>query len=134
MVENIVVKDQLTADMIEVGGELVRRLDELGVPVNAALWLFTAEAGEWRLLMASSEVSAGRAREVYRRIRSALDDLGEKALNVPFSTIGLLDADAELVRHFRTAMSTGPVITTMRFHRGTINGHFIEDALIYRVV
>jgi hypothetical protein len=135
MVENVVVmvKEQLTNEMIEAGGELVRKLDELGLPVNAALWLFTMEAGDWRLLIASSEITASGRRGVYRKIREALADLGEKALALPFSSIGLLDADAELVRQLRDGLSTGPVIKNIRF-QGAVRGHYIEDALIYRVV
>jgi len=135
MVENVVVmvKEQLTNEMIESGGELVRKLDELGVPVNAALWLFTIEAGDWRLLIASSEVAVSGRRGIYRKIREALADLGEKALAVRFSSIGLLSADAELVRQLRDGLSTGPVIKKIRF-QGAVSGHYIEDALIYRVV
>ena len=62
-----------------------------------------------------------------------LAELGDKAAAVPFSMIGHLHADAELVRQLRDGLSTGPVIKNIRFH-GAVSGHYIEDALIYRVV
>lgn len=40
MAENYVVKEQLTADMIEAGAELTKALDDAGLPVAAAFWLF----------------------------------------------------------------------------------------------
>jgi hypothetical protein len=135
MVENVVVvvKEQLSNEMIEGGAALVRRLDELGVPVNAALWLFTVEDSDWRLLIASPEVSTLGPLSVYRKIHDALKDFNGNAPAVPFSSIGLLDADAELVRQLRGGLSTGPTIKNVRF-RGAVSGHYIEDALIYRVV
>ena len=134
MAENTVVKDQLTEPMIQAGAELTRKLDEIGLPTSAALWLFDAEVNEWRLLFASSEVSTQGPRQVYGQIRLALQQLGEKAAAAPLSVIGLLDEHTELVRLLKSAMATGPGITRIRFSKNVINGHFIEDALIYRVI
>ena len=133
MAENTVVKDQLTDSMIQAGTELTRKLDEIGLPTSAALWLFDPEVNEWRLLFASSEVSTQGPRQVYERIRLALQQLGEKAAAAPLSVIGLLDEHVELVKLLRSAMATGPGIGRIRFSKNVINGHFIEDALIYRV-
>jgi len=133
MAENSVVKDQLTDAMVEAGAALTRKLDELGLPTIAALWLFMPEINEWRLLFASPEVAARGPRFVYERIGLAIEQLGEEASAAPFSSISLLDADAELVRLLRTAVHTGPAIGRTRFSKNAINGHFIDDALIYRV-
>ena len=133
MAENTVVKDQLTESMIQAGAELTRKLDEIGLPTSAALWLFDTEVNEWRLLFASSEVSSQGPRQVYGRIRLALQELGEKAVGAPLSVIGLLDEHAELVKLLKNAIATGQGIARIRFSKNVINGHFIEDALIYRV-
>jgi hypothetical protein len=63
----------------------------------------------------------------------ALQQLGEKAAGAPLSVIGLLDEHAELVKLLRSTVPTGHGIRNMRFSKNVINGHFIEDALIYRV-
>ena len=133
MAENTVVKDQLTDAMVEAGAELTRKLDEAGLLTNAALWLFVPEINEWRLLFASPEVSAQGPRQVYEQIRLALEQLRDKASAAPLSVIGLLDQDAELVKLLKTAIRTGSGIDRIRFSKNVINGHFIEDALIYRV-
>jgi hypothetical protein len=119
--------------MIQAGAELTRKLDEIGLPTSAALWLFDAEVNEWRLLFASPEVSTQGPRQVYERIQLALQQLGDKAAAAPLAVIGLLDEHAELVKRLRSTMATGPDIGRMRFSKNVINGHFIEDALIYRV-
>jgi len=133
MAENTVVKEQLTDEMIEAGAELTRKLDESGLLTSAVLWLFASDVNEWRLLFASSEVSTQGPRKIYERIRLASKELGDKASAAPLSVIGLLDENAELVKVLRIAISTGPGINRIRFSKNVINGHFIEDALIYRV-
>ena len=133
MAEITVVKDQLTDAMVEAGAELTRKLDEVGLLTNAALWLFVPEINEWRLLFASPEVSVQGSRKVYEQIRLALVQLGDKASAAPLSVIGLLDQNADLVKVLKTAIRTGSGIGRVRFSKNVINGHFIEDALIYRV-
>jgi hypothetical protein len=131
--ENTVVKEQLTDAMIDAGAELTSKLDEIGLPITAALWLFMPEVNEWRLLFASVEVATKGPREVYDKIRLAIDQLKDKAASAPLSSIGLMDADADLVRLLRVAARTAPGVNRIRFSKNVINGHFIDDALIYRV-
>ena len=133
MAENAVVKDQLTDAMVEAGAELTRKLDESGLPPIAALWLFMPEINEWRLFFASPDVSAQGPRNVYERIRLALEELGDKASASPLSVIGLLDPDAEVVQLLRTAIRSGSGIGRTRFSKSAIKGYFIDDALIYRI-
>lgn len=133
MAENTVVKEQLTNAMVDAGAELTRRLDEIGLPTTAAFWRFEPEVNEWRLLFASPEVATKGPREVYGKIQQAIDDLKDKAAAVPLSAIGLIDVDADLIRLLRMAVQTGAGISRIRFSKNVINGHFIDDALIYRV-
>jgi hypothetical protein len=133
MAENTVVKDQLTDAMVDAGEALTRKLDEMGVPTTAALWLFEPEVNEWRLVFASPEVGTKGPREVYEKIRKALDELKDKAAAAPLSVIALMDADADLVRLLRIALQTKGGVKRTRFSKNVINGHFIDDALIYRV-
>ena len=133
MAENAVVKDQLTDAMVEAGAVLTRKLDESGMPTSAALWMFNPEINEWRLLFASPEVSAQGPRQVYERIRVALEELGDKAAAAPLSVIGLLDPNAELVQLLRIAIRRESGVGRIRFSKNVINGRFIDDALIYRV-
>ena len=132
MAENTVVKDQLTSAMVEAGAELTKKLDEMAVATTAALWLFEPEVNEWRLVFASPEVTTRGPREVYEKIRQAIDQLKEKAAAAPLSAVALMDADADLVRLLRVALKTGGGLSRIRFSKNVINGHFIDDALIYR--
>lgn len=132
MAESAVVKEQLTGSMIDAGAELTKKLDESGLPVTTALWLFAPELNEWRLLFASPDVGTKGPRDVYEKIQQAINQLGDKASAAPLSVVGLLDADADLVRLLKVAIRTGPGVNRIRFSKNVINGHFIDDALIYR--
>ena len=66
------------------------------------------------------------------RLTDAMVEAGAD-LTRKLDEIGLLDQNAELVKLLRIAIHTGPGIGRIRFSKNVINGHFIEDALIYRV-
>jgi len=129
----IVLKEQLTNEMIEAGAQLTGKLDEMGLPLVAALWLFSPEINEWRLVFATPEVSTAGPRTVYAKIRQARQALGQQNAAIPLFGIDLLDPNDELIRALRSAMQTGGGISRLRFSKNVAKGHYIEDALIYRV-
>lgn len=133
MAENTVVKEQLTEEMLEAGARLTAKLDEVGLSVAAAMWLFMTESNEWRLIFASPELPTAGPHAVYRKIEEARQALGDEAAAAPMSVIGLLNPSDELVQLFRTALKTSGGVAHVRFSKNAINGHFIEDALIYRI-
>ena len=132
MTENTVVKEQLTEEMIEAGAQLTQKLDELGMPIAIAMWFFMPDINEWRLLFASPKLSTEGPREVYEQIEEARRTLGAQAERVPLSAIGLMDTNHQLVQLLQTALHTGPGVSRVRFSKNVVNGHFIDDALIYR--
>jgi hypothetical protein len=133
MAENTVVKEYLSAEMIEAGAEVVAKLDAMGVPIVAALWLYSEEINEWRLLIASPEVPTSGLRDIYHKIGLARRSLGEKAVPLPMSAISVVDPNDEPVRSFRIAMPTGEGLSRIRFSKNVVNRRYIEDALIYRI-
>ena len=118
--------------MIEAGAQLTETLDKNGLPLVAAFWLFTTDLNEWRLLFASPEMSSLGPRSVYVKIDKARAALGELADKVPLSVIGLMDQSNQLVQLLASTLRVEG-LSRKRVSRNAINGHFIEDALIYRV-
>ncbi len=133
MAENIVVKEYLTDAMIDAGERLTRKLLETDLPITAAFWHFDPDVNEWRLLFASPEVSQKGPLSVYRRIHVVCDELAAETEAAPFSMVSILDADAELVRLLRKAVSTNGKVSRIRFSKNVVSGRYIEDALIYLV-
>ena len=111
MAENTVVKEQLTDEMIEAGAHLTQKLDELGLPVPVAMWLFMPDINEWRLLFASPNISTTGPREVYRQIQEARKTLGAEGERIPLSVIGWIDTNHELVQQLKVGLRTGPGVS-----------------------
>ena len=137
MAEKILVKEMLTDAMIEAGAELIRKLDEAGMPPDVALWMFDPEVNEWRLLFSAPGIDTHGRRPMYDQIHVALDELGDRASALPGHAIGLLAPHAELVRSLKAGTRTGDGVARLRFKRnvpgGSASGSYIDDALIYRV-
>src|SRR5260370_39184708 len=90
MTENTVVKGQLTDEMIDFGAKLTAKLDDMGLPITAAMWWFEPDINEWRLLIASPDRSTAGPREAYRKIEKARKDLRPNAAVLPLSAIDLI--------------------------------------------
>jgi hypothetical protein len=84
------------------------------------------------LMLASPAVAVDGPREVYARIQEVIRKSASES-SVPLHDISVVDSKDPLVRLLKTAVQTGPAISGIRFSRNTINGHFIEDAYIYRM-
>lgn len=134
MAEDTMVKEPLTDSMIDIGETVVRKLNEMGLPISAAFWFFDAEINQWLLRVASSEVVTKGPQAVYGRIREAIDQLGPQAPAELLWAVRVLEPDAELVKLLRLMVRTGPGISRVRCTRNAVNGRFIDDVLIYRTV
>ena len=130
MAEEPLVKEVLTEQMIVAGSDLVRALDRAGWLLAGALWLFDPENNEWQMLLASPLLRAEGPRSVYAHIAKIL-----RASNssVPLENITVVDPDDIRIHLLASVYSSYQDVEGRRFTRGAINGHFIDDAYIYRL-
>lgn len=133
MAEDLLVGEQLTPDMIKSGETLVAALDKRNFSVKGAFWLFLPDEHVWRLIIVSPEVRQLGPKAVYRKIRSALGKLSPSTANVGTKDISVIEEKAPLYVLLRSAISTGPGLSGIRFSRNVINGQLIEDAYLYRI-
>ena len=133
MAEEILVGEHLTPEMIKSGEMLVAALDKMNLLVQGAFWLLLPDQRIWRLMIASPEVRLVGPRAVYRKIRSALGRLPPGVASVGTKDISVVDEKTPLFLLMRSAISSGPGISGIRFSRNVINGQLIEDAYLYRV-
>jgi hypothetical protein len=133
MAEETVVKEILTQEMIQAGAELTRRLDEAHLEVHASLWLYMPDKNLWRLIVASPAVRQDGPKKVYQQIQTILSKMSDQTWKIPLHDISVVEDNDPLIASLRTSMGTKDGISGRRFSRDTINGHFIEDAYIYKM-
>ena len=134
MAEEVVVKEVLTKEMIEAGAELTRLLDQTPLVVSASLWLYIPESNIWRLIIVSPEVKTSGPKKVYQKIQPILSQILEEKPSIGLKDISVVENDDPLIALLRVAIRTGDGISGIRFSKNIINGHFIEDAYIYRMM
>jgi hypothetical protein len=131
--EEMVATD-LTQKMIDAGAVLIRKLDERGIQPDAAFWYYFPDTSAWKLVIAEIKVGQTGPRQAYQDMQKLL---AESRSDIPFISlddIALTEPDAPLVALLRIAIRTGPAISGIRFRHNVINGIFIEDAYIYRLM
>jgi hypothetical protein len=125
------VTQTLTKEMIDSGAALLRALDARRFAVTGACWFYLENSDVWTLIIASPEVQTRGPKRIYGSIQQILGTGSALTLR----DISVLPSDDPIVTLLKGAVRTGPHdISGIRFSRNTINGHFIEDAYIYRSV
>lgn len=130
MAEDVLVKETLTPDMISAGKALIEELAKQGFNFKAAFWLFESDQFRWRLYLGSAEVDSRGPRFGYDKVNQAMKERPEIPLTLEdISVVPLRNLYVVLLSR---AISTGGAISGIRFSRNSIDGHFIQDAYIYK--
>src|SRR5205807_4384376 len=128
-----VVKESLSEQMISAGSELIRRLDEAGLPVSGALWFYDPESNYWRLIIASPEVRNQGLKAIYKAVQSVVEAVPEDQSIISLKDISVVDSSDQLISLLKVADKTDTGISSIRFSRNMINGTLVEDTYIYRL-
>jgi hypothetical protein len=124
------VTQTLTKEMIDEGASLLKRLDAEKAKITAAFWFYLENSDTWTLIIASPMVQSQGPKELYGQIQKLLSNGSALSLR----DISVLPSDDPIPKLLSAAVKTGANdISGIRFSRNTINGHFIEDAYIYRL-
>jgi hypothetical protein len=115
---------------IEEGRRLIEAIIRDGFPLEAAIWFFDSEAGEWRLMLASSLVEEKGPRIAYAWIQPILAGL---SLTITLPDIWLTNSKRDVVRLLSTASPVDPSLPGIRISRSAIGGVYIDDAYVYRL-
>jgi hypothetical protein len=131
MVENLLVSDQLTPEMIRFGEHLLGELGKSGLPVRGAFWNLLTEPKVWRLVIVSPEVRTAGPKSVYRKVQAAIKRMEPAGPLVDIGDISAIDDKAPLFLSIRKGISTGASTKGTRLSRSVIDGQSIEDAYVY---
>lgn len=133
MGEEKMVAMTLTKEMIEEGASLVGKLDESGVPPEAAFWFYFPDVQQWKLVLAEIKLGERGPRQFYKRIQEVISSDQMNMPDLALDDITLAKPDAPIVVLLKHAIHTGPGIGGIRFTNNVINGTVIDDAYIYRL-
>lgn len=145
MAEEVVVKEQLTQDMILAGHELTHRLrQDRDFGLVCSLWLYTTESNRWKLVVATPVVDSSGPIHAYQLIQGIISDEWQERWDIHLYNISVLRSNHSLVTALRSLLGhfeiqplpssprpSPTVRAAKRISFTRIQDVFIEDALIY---
>ena len=126
-------KEPLVDPEIRAGEELLKALDKAGLIVRTAFWFYQPDAEQWRFVVATPVVDNSGPTAAYVEVLKALRSLVSEDAKISPSDISVVSPGSELPRLISAAIHTGPESSApMRFRANTVNGVYIDDAIVYR--
>jgi len=122
----------LAEEQIVAGEQLLKRLEESRLHVDAALWFYFPDKEKWKLLLSLPGLAKRGPKVGYREVRRAIAQV-EEPIAIELADVVLARPESEVLGLLRRAVKTGPGTSRIRFSKNVIDGHLIEDALIYRL-
>ena len=141
MAEEILVKEQLTPEMIAAGEELTKRLHDVkDFNLLCSLWLYASEFNRWQLTVGTAIVDTSGPIHAYRTIEAIVGDEWPYP-DTPLYEISILRSDHSLVRALRSLgrfeiqdlRPTAQVKVYKKIKFTRVQDVFIEDALVYYI-
>ena len=128
------MRAELSQERIEAGERLLRRREERGSIVPAALWSYAPDINEWRLYMTIKAPAKHGAATGAELVSQAIASLrSEEDFPLTRQDISPVAADHAIVASLAAAIGTGPTLSRLRIQGTRVNGALIEDALVYRL-
>lgn len=127
------VKTSLVERDLETGARLVQLLDEAGIEVRAALWLYTEETERWKLVIQTPLYESNGPLEAIRAVFKVLRE------HIPSDELSSGDIIVtgrrnDVIRALHTQYNTGPNdIDSIRLAGDIIDRILIDEAYVYRV-
>jgi hypothetical protein len=131
--EEEMVNTVLTKEMIEAGAALIKKLENSNIQPDAAFWLYYPDGQKWKLVLAEVKLADEGPKKIYQKIQETLALYGEEFQDLSLEDITLAQPNASIVTLLRQAIGTRQGMG-LRFTNSVINGNFIDDAYIYRLV
>src|SRR5579864_8595487 len=116
---------------VEKGSEILKVLDDANLKVRVALWLYSPDYEDWRLVLSSREFDQTDLVEAYGLVNSALDAAGIPLEQTPPTLI--LSMSSPFVRTLRKIFGKAKSVEGMRLGGQMIGDRFVDDAYVYRV-
>jgi len=114
---------------IEAGRKLLAALDEGGIPLDAAYWLYRLESGRWKLVLASPLAASAGALGLYQHVQELLG--GGVAPGLTLGDISVVSPRDPVASGLHRLPGVDRV-AEFRLTDGVVNGLSVDDAYVYR--
>jgi len=119
---------------IAAGESLIRRLEERGCAVPAAMWAYESDIDEWRLYLAMPVIYDKGPATGAELVSQAIASLrSEKEFPIGRAEITPVSIDHEAVTSMAAVVGTSESLSRLRIRGPRLNGQVIDDVLIYRL-
>jgi len=116
---------------IENGKEVLAALDRDGKAPKVALWAKLPEYEDWRLVIASDQLTQSGSLSAYSQINAALEKAGIPARKRP--NIFLRPMEKPFIKALRNVFGKASDTYGMRLGGQTFGDQYLEDAFVYRI-
>lgn len=130
MPEEILVKEALSRERIEAGRRLIEASESKQLSITAAFWLFETDTGRWKLHLVTPLRENG-PHPAYQALYPIWLGCGFDEGDLAFQDIRANAPSDPLATALTRAVSIKGK-PGVRFSRNTVDGHYIEDAYIYK--
>ncbi len=132
MVEEVLVRESLSAPEIACGEELLRRLKTTGIKVVAAYWVRdrTADAGSWTLDIVTPEVDKEGPLKLYEKIHELVRFPSRIPCGLDINIIEVLGLKYSFFKMLKSAIRSEKALSSVRLSEFVV-GDGLFDFYIY---
>ena len=125
-------KKILVDSNIVEGEKLLEILDKTNIEITSAFWFYLPDIEEWRLMLATKLVEKEGPNKAYTKLLENINE-NNTVISIPLEAITLISPKDPLNLLLRSAIQTGPGISSIRFSGNVINCVLIKDSYLYRI-
>src|SRR5437870_8170056 len=124
-------KTALVSLDIERGREILDALERAKLKMAIALWVYSSEYEDWRLVLSARQFDSPDPRDAYRRLNETLAADGLTPERTP--PVLILPMSDSFTRELRELFAKTKNVEGMRLGGQMIGDRFVEDAYVYRI-
>jgi hypothetical protein len=132
MVEEVLVRERLSAQEIACGEELLRRVRRAGIKVAAAYWVRdrTSETGSWMLDIVTPEVDKEGPLKLYEKIHALVFSPSRIGCGLDINIIEVLGLKYSFFKMLKSAIRSEEPISNVQLSQFVVGGGLF-DLYIY---
>ena len=117
---------------IDRGAELLDTLERAKLRIGVALWMYSPEYEDWRLVVSARQFDSLDLRDAYRLLNDSLAAAGFTPAKTP--PVMILPKTDPFIKELRRLFGKTKSVEGRRLGGQMIGDRFIEDGYVYRIL